>query len=397
MNLLSRILRKARSLARRARGVGASHEPPRPWDAATIDLDDPAIARDPFAAYEALRRAGPVQFLAHHNAWIVLGHDDVQFAFARPDLFSNRPYEDVDAVLLAADPPEHTAVRRIVSRFFAREVIEELDAFARERAVSLLEPQLDVVRDYGQPLSEAVAARLLGFDDEAVEAIRAALAGWRDFAGSVRAIDALAHRAGMYARLRDEGLDDAQARSLVRLLWLASTKTTERVIAECAQRLLQHADVRRALEQEPALVGPFIEEVMRLHQPEPMLRRLTTGTVELGGVTIPAGSIVYLCLAAANRDPARYDAPDDFRLDRPMARHLTFGHGIHHCVGATLGRAEIATAVSTLLTRAPHFRSAQPEAVTYCATMTARYVQSLMIDTGLDGTRSRVIPSRRES
>lgn len=347
-----------------------------------IDLAAPGVALDPFPHYETLRRGGPVQFLEKHDAWIVLGHDEVQAAFSLPEVFSNRPYEDVDAVLLAADPPQHTAIRRIVSRYFAREVIEELDAFAAQEATSLLRPRLDIVDDYGRPLSEAVAARLLGFGGDSVAAIRAAYGSMRDFEEFVRALDTLAERAVMYRRLRDDGLADAQARSLVRLFWLASTKTTERVIAECVLALLQHDDVRRAVERDHALIGPFIEEVMRLHQPEPMLRRLTTQPAQLGGRTIPAGSMVYLCLAAANRDPAKYEAPAELRLGRTLpARHLTFGHGIHHCIGATLGRAEVTTALRILLTAAPRFRAAQPlEQVTYRATMTARFIERLLVE-----------------
>jgi len=343
-----------------------------------IDLDAPAVALDPFPHYETLRRSGSVQFLENHDAWIVLGHDEVQTAFSLPEVFSNRPYADVDAVLLAADPPEHTAIRRIVSRHFARDVIEELEAFAAREAASLLKPRLDIVDDYARPLSEAVAARLLGFDLDAVEKIRAA----HDFEQSVRTLDELAERTEMYRRLRDDGLADSQARSLVRLFWLASTKTTERVIAECILALLQHDGVRRAIERDPALVGPFIEEVMRLHQPEPMLRRVTTRAAQLGTATIPAGAMVYLCLAAANRDPAKYEAPAELRLGRTLpARHLTFGYGIHHCIGATLGRAVVTAALRTLLAAVPRFRAAQPlEQVTYCATMTAHFIERLLVE-----------------
>ncbi|HEX2094152.1 MAG TPA: cytochrome P450 [Longimicrobiaceae bacterium] len=385
MTLLSRILRNAGSVARRVRASVLGPRVPTagaaPPTAATIDLDDPAVARDPFPCYEALRAAGPVQYLARHDAWIVLDHEEVKSAFMRPHLFSNRPYEDVDAVLLAADPPEHTAVRRIVSAYFSREVIERLGAFAAERAAALLKPRLDVVREYAQPLSEAVAARLLGVDDATVEAIRAAAARSPAFAQYVRELDRLADRAEMYGRLRGDGLDDGQARSLVRLLWVASTKTSERAIAQCVLRLLRHEDVRLALRDDPAKIGPFIEEVLRLHQPEPMLRRVTREAVDLGGVTIPAGAMVNLCLAAANRDPAVYEHPAELRLDRPAARHLTFGYGIHHCVGARLGRAEVTAAVRTLLLDAPRFRAAQPlDSVPYCATMTAHYIESLVVD-----------------
>jgi cytochrome P450 len=368
MTLLTRIRRMLRPRAITAR-------------AQDLDFNAPEIARDPFPHYEALRAAGPVHFLTRHDAWIVIGHDEVQQAFMRPDVLSNRPYEDVDAVLLASDPPAHTDVRRKLNVYFAREVIERLAAFASERAARLLRERMDVVADYARPLSESVAARLLGFDDAAVDAIRIAASNATDFTTLLRSIDALADRAAMFARLRNDGFADADARSLVRLFWVASTATTERVIAECVLALLQHPHVRAALQNDPALLSPFIEEVMRMHQPEPMLRRLATTAVDLGGARIPAGSMVYLSLAAANRDPRRYEHPNELRLDRGAARHLTFGHGIHHCIGATLGRATINAAVHTLLTNATQFRAAQPLAsVPHCATMMALYIERLPIE-----------------
>jgi cytochrome P450 len=348
--------------------------------AATIDLDDPVVAQDPFPSYELLRKDGSVQYLARHGAWIVLGHEEVQMAFNRPDVLSNRPYTDVDAVLLAADPPEHTAMRRLVSPYFSREVVDGLGTFAGEYARSLLRPRMDVVRDYAEPLSEAVAQRLVGFDDATVAGIRLATAASTSFGQLVSAIDAVADRAVIYDRLRSDGLDDSRARSLVRLFWIASTKTSERVISACVFRLLQHPEVRESITRDDTLVPTFIEEVMRLHQPEPMLRRLAVEDVVLGGVRIPAGAHVMLSLAAANRDAARYAEPAELRLDRGT-RHLTFGHGIHYCIGAALGRAEALAAVRTLLMHAPGLRPAQPlETVRFRATATAHFVESLHVE-----------------
>jgi cytochrome P450 len=388
MRLLARIVRKAKSTARNILAPAVAPRPqaagPHACTAATIDLGAPEIARDPFPHYEELRRAGSVQFLAKHNAWLVLGHEEVQFAFAHPNLFSNQPYDEVDAVLLAADPPAHPPVRRIVMRYFSPAALDELCAFAETHAVSLLKPQMDVVRGYGLPLSEAVAAHLIGFDDAAVDEIRAAHAEAPELGPYTRALDRIAERATMYPSLRNEGLGDAETRSLIRLLWLAATTTTERVIARCVLGLLQHPDVARAVAQDHALIPAFVEEVLRLHPPEHMVPRLTTEAVPLGGTTIPAGALVYLSVAAANRDPAKFEAPSMIRLDRPPVRHFTFGLGIHHCVGATLGRREIATSVRTLLIHAPGFRAVQPlETIEYWSTMTANAVDRLLLDTGI--------------
>jgi cytochrome P450 len=388
MNLLARIVRKVKSTARSILTPAAAPHPrtatPHHCTAATVDLGSPEIARDPFPHYEELRRAGSVQFLVKHDAWLVLGHDDVQFAFARPNLFSNQPYDEVDAVLLAADPPAHPPMRRIVMRYFSPGALDELCAFAEQHAASLLKPEIDVVRGYGLPLSEAVAAHLIGFDDRAVDDIRAAHAEAPELGPYTRALDRIAERATMYQSLRNDGLGDAEARSLIRLLWLAATTTTERVIARCVLGLLQHPDVARAVAHDHALIPAFVEEVLRLHPPEHMVPRLTTEPVTLGGVDIPARALVYLSVAAANRDPAKFEEPSAVRLDRPPVRHFTFGLGIHHCVGATLGRREIATSVRTLLTHAPGFRAVQPlETIGYWSTMTANAVERLVLDTGI--------------
>ncbi|HEX2061634.1 MAG TPA: hypothetical protein VHK90_12915, partial [Thermoanaerobaculia bacterium] len=183
MTLLVRAIRKALRVARRALGRRAPAAPAAALSAATIDLDAPAIAVDPFPAYDLLRASGPVHFLPRHDAWIVLGHEELRAAFTMPQLLSNQPYEDVDAVLLAADPPDHTVIRRIASRHFGREVIEAIGRATAAAAPRLLATsRLEVVRDYAEPLSELAAAQLIGFDDDVLRDVRAAGAHFTDFA-----------------------------------------------------------------------------------------------------------------------------------------------------------------------------------------------------------------------
>lgn len=381
MTLLGRVIQKAVRFGRHALGR-AGVLAPVPLSAATVDFDDLAIAVDPFPAYDLLRAAGPVHFLKRHEGWIVVGYDEVRAAFAMPQLLSNQPYEDVDAVLLAADPPAHTTVRRITSSYFSHEVIEGIGRAAADAAPRLLEKRrLDAVGDYAVPLSELSAAQLIGLDERALRDVRAARAHFADFGRYVGDLRALADRAALYDRLRGDGLDQAQARSLVALFWVASTKTTERVIAAAAFRLVRHDDVRDELRRDASAVGRFIDEVLRLHQPEPVLRRLATSPVELGGRVIPAGAMVYLCLAAANRDPARYVEPHALRLDRGTVSHLSFGHGLHYCIGATLARAVIDVAIRELFAEGRDVRIGQPmESVTWQASLMVRFIDRLIIE-----------------
>lgn len=326
----------------------------RPNPAATLDLNEPAVAANPWPRYEALRRHGSVHYLPRHDFWVVLGYDEVKAAFDRPDLFSNAAYDDVDAVLLAADPPDHTPIRKAVSRLFSGDALARLTAFAAAEAERLAAGEIDIAQDYAAPFTRNVAAELIGFDAEAVAALRAVTTPETPFPETVAGLDRIAERARIYERLRqpDHGFTDREARSLIRLLWLAATSTTERTIVHATLRLLQHGDLRDRLRAEPALIAPFVEEVLRLNPAEALIRRVTTTATQLGGIAIPGGASVQLCLAAANRDPSRFPEPDRIRLDRPQKQHLAFGFGLHFCPGAGLARRLVPVALGALLRRA---------------------------------------------
>jgi cytochrome P450 len=358
---------------------------PRP-----LDLADPAVARDPFPHYEALRRTGgPVQPLGEEGTWIVLGHDEVKSALEQPHLFSSAPYGEIDPVLLAADPPRHMPVRRLVSRHFSSDALVRLTEVATARAEAAIAPEMEVVEDYAVAVSRAVAAALIGFGEADRTEIAAAAASMSSspdpLAFFIAELDRLAPRAGVYAKLREQSrgeLGDAELRSLVRLLWLAATTTTERVIAHSVLQMLRNPELRTALTGEAKLIETFIEEVMRLNPPEHMLPRRAIGPARLGGALIPAGAHVWLCVAGANRDPAKFESPDRLRLDRPTRRHFAFGSGIHQCVGAPLSRRVVAAALEVLLRRAGDLRPLEPlDSLEYYCSLTALAPARLRIGT----------------
>jgi cytochrome P450 len=373
------------AVVRRVRPLLHRRSPPAaPLSAATIDLRAPQIVNDPFPRYETLRQEGSVLYLPRHDYWIVLGHEAVRSAFARPEHFSNAPYRDVDAALLAADPPEQTAMRRTVARLFSPAVTARLEDTASRLADALVRPGLDVVSDYGIPISRGVTADLLGLDAVDVEEIVAAEArsmGTTDpLADFIASLDAMAHRSSMFDVLIGAEIPEASARSLVRLMWLAGTTTTQRVISRAILRAIENEGDQRALRADPGLVRPFVEEVLRLHPPEHMVPRVARADVELDGVVIPAGAQVRLCVSAANRDPAQFDRPDQLRLDRGTTRHFAFGSGAHACIGAQIGRATANIAVATLLRRSSALHSLRPLAeIRYFATETALSPESLQV------------------
>jgi cytochrome P450 len=335
-------------------------KPPPPPLSQTIDLADPAVSIDPFPAYEQLRREGDVVYLRRHGAWLVLSYEAARQVFAAPQHFSSLPYRFVDTAMLSVDPPAHGPVRRVVGRAFGSETLKRLEAEAEESAAELIRDQMEVVTAFARPLSRRIAASLLGVDSEAVEAIARAEA---DSAGAAEpfplvcaAIDSVAGRAGLMTALLSDGvIGEEEALSLVRLLWLASTATSERTIAHCILRLAEDPDLLARLRGDPRLVPAFVEEVLRLNPPENLILRSAVASVTVAGAAIPAGASVQICLPAANRDPARFEAPETLRLDR-AAGHLSFGSGIHQCVGGPLTRRVVTAAMRVFIARAETLR-----------------------------------------
>jgi cytochrome P450 len=354
--------------------------------AATIDLDDPAISIDPFQYYEKLRREGEMVFLPRHDAWLVLGHVAAKTILAQPDVFSNAPYAFIDPVMLAADPPRHGPIRRIVSRRFGGETLRRLEDMAAALTLELLRPELDIVADFARPLSRRVAGALIGFDDGILGRIahaEEAAAGPDAFAAACAAVDEVAHEARMFDDLLRDGegiVGRDEARSLVRLLWFASTATTERTVAHCVLRLLEDPALHRRLRSEPRLSAAFAEEVTRLNPPEILIRRRAARTTMVAGATIPEAATVQICLAAANRDPACFEAPAELRLDRGAAANLSFGSGIHACVGAQLTRRVVAAAMHAFLASSERLRPLQPlETVPWVHAMIVRAPRALRV------------------
>lgn len=327
----------------------------------TIDLDDPRIAADPFPHYDRLRLEGDIVHLPRHGFWIVLGHEAARSIFRQPELFSNRGYEQIDHVLLAADPPRHGPVRKILSQQFGGEALRRIGGLIGTAAAGLLRPELDIVSDYARPLSRMAARELIGFD-EATELEIALLEtepadSPEGFARRAEGLDRLADRAMSFQALVRDGaglLSAGDVRSLVRLMWLASTATTERTIAHAVLRLLREPDLKRRLSADRGLLPAFIDETLRLHPAENLIRRVATRNASQFGADIAEGAFVQICLPAANRDPRWIDAPNAFRLDRGPVQSLSFGSGIHQCVGGPLTRRMVAAALEPLLGRDLH-------------------------------------------
>jgi cytochrome P450 len=371
--------------------------------AAAYDLLDPTTIQDPYPLYRWLLAEAPVWNVPDTSLYLVSSWELVTQALTRPDdLSSNLDlllYTGADGrpamfdmshlgsnirTLATADPPIHTAHRKVVFPTLVERQMTALEPTARTIAGDLFDrvlpsDHIEWTSAVAEPLPVAVLAELMGFR----QYDRDQLVGWAlDGAGLLAGTctpDEMAHlteragEAGAYLAgeleeapadpaagivgavkrgVVDGKLTPAEAVSTLVILLGAGGESTGALIGNSVRMLAERPDAQQALRDDPALVPPFIEEVLRVESPFRGHYRMARRDTVLGDATIPAGSLVYLVWAAANRDPAEFDDPDEFRLDRPHSRgHLGFGRGIHFCVGAPLARMEARIAIETLLAR----------------------------------------------
>ena len=396
------------------------------WERVLAPIGSPAFQADPYPTYEDLRAIGPVHRDEAAPMWHVVGYHEVhtslcyeRLAAARSSYFlSEEQRRDFDALarmlpamMVFADPPRHTRLRGLVTTAFTPRVVEGLRPRVQAIVDDLLAPvalvrQMDVIADLATPLPTMVIAALLGVPETDCRRLKAwsddvavFIGGPTDHEGIRRADSAIrdltAYFGSAIARWRREPGDNLISR-LVAVEAQGDTMTLDELLATCVilligghetttnlignglLALLRHPDQLRRLRNDPALIGPAVEELLRFDSPAQMTTRLATDDLTLGEARIGAGELVKLWLGAANRDPARFPHPDQLDLDRADNRHLSFGYGIHFCVGAALARLEGQVALATLVTRFPTLMLTG-EPLAYHGTQVFRALQRLLV------------------
>ena len=348
---------------------------------------DPTTARfqvDMHDVYRTLRDDHPVYRDPDGRFFALSRFDDVWHAVHEWTTFSSDHVLEADALMpqmIYMDPPRHTALRTIVSRAFTPKRIADLEGRIRELADELLDGfsaagRADLVAEYAAPLPATIAGELIGVPPEHIESFRSwteqfiAISGPDDFAEAATNIYALfgellAQRraeprddlmsALIAAEADGEHLTDEELLGFSFLLLIAGNDTTTSLIGNGAELLARHPDQRAALAADLSLLPAAIEEMLRIEAPTQVLPRTAMQEVELHGVTIPAGSRVMLIWGAANLDEREFPDPERFDIRRRITRHLSFGHGPHHCLGAALARLEGRVAFEELLRRVPAY------------------------------------------
>jgi len=389
---------------------------------------DPEFRANPYPYYGALvdgppkiiQLAGPIALVARYaDVHAVLrGHKD--FSSVRPanlEISQRGPFAGA-LTMLTSDPPVHTRLRRLVSRDFTPRRIAELEPRVRAITDDLLDKaarkgSLDVMADVANVLPVMVIAELLGVPSENYGKFKA----WSDSvvagglgntpAGSDLPAEFISATAELRAyfseaieqRRRNPGPDlvsalvvahdDAEALSadellaLILLLLIAGNETTTNLIGNGMLALMRNPDQLALLRREPDLITDAVEEIVRYDGPVQGTVRFAHNAAKLADVEIPAGAGIFLLLAAANHDPARFPDPDRFDIKRDSNDHLGFGDGIHFCIGAPLARLEGAVAIGSMLSRFPHLAMADPDArLTYKGSFFLRGLAALPLAIG---------------
>ncbi|MYT30702.1 MULTISPECIES: cytochrome P450 [unclassified Streptomyces] len=380
-----------------------SQPPPVPQG---LPMDRDAGPFDPPSRITRLRETRPVSPLAFpdgHQGWLVTGYEEVRRLMA-DTRFSSRqdigvlhvPYEtpgmptptepspQIPGLFVAMDPPDHTRLRRRLTGAFTVKRMKQLEDHIIEITerqldeLARLAPPVDLVKEFALPVPSLVICALLGvpYADRDTFQVNSAKFMEKDIAldEKMAAYGALtSYLAELVTRKRAEPGEDVLS-DLARhedlsieeltgaafLLLLAGHETTANMLALGTFALLEHPEQLAELRADPELLPDAVEELLRYLSVGDIFYRYATEDLELGGETITEGSTVVVSLLAANRDPRRFENPDTLDLHRRARGHLSFGHGIHQCLGQQLARIEMRAGFGGLLRRFPTLELAVP-------------------------------------
>ena len=382
---------------------------------------DPEFRANPYPHFPALLDGPPRQLklflpttvIARYDDVVTVLHDHERFTVRRPEIpFRERidPFGGAPTIL-TADPPVHSRLRRLVSKAFTPRRVRELEPRVREITTELLSRATDssgveAMAMLANPLPVIVIAELLGVsaDDHAqfkqwsndlISSFGQEMGSGPSAAGLAAKdelrrylAEAIKQRSAnpaddlisalVTARDESDALSENELLAFVVLLLLAGNETTTNLIGNGLLALCRHPEQQQRLRENRELIPKAVEEMLRYDPPVQMTVRVPTATTSVGGTEIAEGTIAFILLAAANRDPAHFTSPENFDVAREPNEHVSFGEGIHFCLGAPLARLEGAIAIEQMLDKFPRLQLADPNAkMAYRGSMALRGLSEL--------------------
>jgi cytochrome P450 PksS len=404
-----------------------------------VNIASAEFKANPFPYYAQLRAEKPVHrmFLATKEyAWLVTRYDDV-VTVLKDERFAKDPanaltpaqigaqrwfrkvFKSLGRNMLNLDPPDHTRLRALVHKAFTPPLIEQMRVRVQRLTEDLLDAvqsrgSMDLIGDYALPLPTTIIAEMMGipvedrhsFHHRSNAVMAAAASSWAMVKAVPHAWAFIRYlrkviqkrranpgddliSALIQAREAGDTMSDDELLAMVMLLLVAGHETTVNLIGNGVLALLEHPDQLARLRNDPTLIKPAVEEILRYTNPVDMsTERFAREDVSLGDVTIPRGEMVFAVLGSANRDERHFPNPDALDITREPNKHLAFGLGAHFCLGASLARLEGQIAIGTLLRRCPDLRLAvTPNQLRWRRGLLLRGLQALPLAFGQNGRR----------
>ena len=404
--------------------------------AASFDPLSPAYVADPYRIFAELRRDCPVFYAPDLDSWVIVSARDIEAILLDPETYSSSNTQErvlplseatqsilkegdfqVPKTMVNADSPTHERIRKVNLRALSPRRIAAMQPLVEEAAEQLVwtmlkKERFDLVADLSFPLPAFMIFRLLGFPPEDTELLKSWSRNRVTFTwgcpspeeqaqGATKMVKYWHYCKRFVALRRDEPQDDytsalwqvhfedpeaispEEIASIVYGLSFAGHETTTNLTTNVVRRVLEDRRQWRAICADPELVKGAVEECLRYDTSLISWRRRTTREVELGGICIPADSKLLLLLGAANRDPERFSDPERFDMRRSdSVRHLSFGKGVHFCMGAPLARMEASIALRLLTRLAPDLELVPDQKLTFVPNASFRGPTELWLQRG---------------
>ncbi|MFS0656233.1 cytochrome P450 [Bacillus sp. 179-C3.3 HS] len=339
----------------------------------------------PFPRYNELRSQADIRYDETRKCWDLFRYADIQFVLKQPKLFSSqRGRSTSKSSILTMDPPKHTKMRALVNKAFTPKAIKQLEEKIKDLTHDLLhrvrqEQTFDLVHDLAAPLPVMIIAELLGAEVQDRDFIKkhsdALVAGAEDDSNeAIQAVVDMQKQAEeelsqyfshlikkrketptndlisllIQAEIDGEHLTEDELLGFCILLLVAGNETTTNFITNAVRILTEKPDIAKSVRQDPSLIPQLTEETLRFYPPVQAIGRIAVEDVNIAGQEIKKGDYLISWIASANRDERKFEDPDTFRLDRKSNPHMSFGFGIHFCLGAPLARLESNIALEIL-------------------------------------------------
>lgn len=351
-----------------------------------MDFFNPDTLENPYPHYQSWRENQPIWWAEDVQGWVISRYDDVRTVLKDAATFSSKSMGEMDQQamalpLLTDDPPRHTQLRAIVNKAFTSRALKDMEAevtIVAEELLDKLDPNapIDIAAEFTMPLPVIIISQLMGIPEEKAEDFKR----WSDaLTGTSEATDLedrmpdIMEMAGyfqsliperrenpgddliskvVHADVDGESLNDMDIVGFTVLLLIAGNETTTNLLGNLLSHVADNPQLWDELRADPRKIDAAVEETLRFDGPVHWVNRKATQDVVIQGQQVNAGDAIYAILGSANRDSDHYPDADSFRLDRPKGQdHHTFGHGIHFCIGAPLGRMEARHGLQGLLKR----------------------------------------------